>query len=84
MALSFIFLRVRYKVINVMGVCLSVIGIVSLVLADLKGSRLQHGEKDDAIKINVITCHCVWGKEGVSNLRICHYSANLRFESATW
>jgi drug/metabolite transporter (DMT)-like permease len=44
MALSFVFLRVRYKIINLMGVCLSLIGIVSLVLADLHGSRLDHGE----------------------------------------
>ena len=27
-----------------MGVCLALIGIVSLVLADLQGSRLEHGE----------------------------------------
>ena len=44
MVLSFFFLRVRYKIINLMGVCLALIGIVSLVLADLQGSRLAHGE----------------------------------------
>ena len=46
MALSFVFLRVRYKVINVMGVSLALIGIVCLVLADLRGSRLEHGERE--------------------------------------
>ena len=44
MALSFVFLRVRYKVINLMGVCLSLIGIVTLVLADIQGSRVERGE----------------------------------------
>ena len=46
MVLSFVFLRVRYKVINLMGVCLALIGIVSLVLADLQGSRVEHGERE--------------------------------------
>ena len=46
MVLSFIFLRVRYKIINLMGVCLALIGIVSLVLADLQGSRVEHGERE--------------------------------------
>ena len=43
MVLSFIFLRTRYKVINFMGVLLSLIGIVSLVLADLEVSHLNQG-----------------------------------------
>ena len=43
MVLSFIFLRTRYKVINFMGVLLSLIGIISLVLADLELSHLNQG-----------------------------------------
>ena len=46
MLLSFALLRVRYKVVNFMGVLLSVIGIASLVLTDLnvKGCSSVHGE----------------------------------------
>lgn len=43
MVLSFIFLRARYKIINFMGVSLSIVGILSLVLADFKGSRAGRG-----------------------------------------
>lgn len=43
MVLSFIFLRIRYKIINLMGVTLSLIGILSLVLATVMGSRSNNG-----------------------------------------
>ena len=43
MILSFFFLRARYKIINFMGVALSMVGILSLVLADVQGSRSGHG-----------------------------------------
>lgn len=43
MVLSFIFLRARYKIINFMGVSLSMVGILSLVLADVQGSRTGRG-----------------------------------------
>lgn len=39
MVLSFFFLRARYKIINFMGVSLSIVGILCLVLADAHGSR---------------------------------------------
>ncbi|XP_064404936.1 solute carrier family 35 member F2-like isoform X2 [Halichondria panicea] len=44
MVLSFFFLRVRYKLINLMGVSLALIGIVCLVLATLVGSGSQTGD----------------------------------------
>jgi chromate transport protein ChrA len=44
MVLSFIFLRARYKIINFMGVALSIVGILSLILADIRGSRAGRGE----------------------------------------
>ena len=43
MVLSFIFLRARYKIINFMGVALSIVGILTLVLADVQGSRAGKG-----------------------------------------
>ncbi len=43
MVLSFFFLRVRYKLINLMGVSLALIGIVCLVLATQVGSGSQTG-----------------------------------------
>lgn len=43
MVLSFFFLRMRYKIINFMGVALSIIGILALVLADIQGSRAGRG-----------------------------------------
>ncbi len=52
MVLSFFFLRVRYKLINLMGVSLALIGIVCLVLATLVGSGSQTG-------VCVCVCVCV-------------------------
>ncbi len=43
MVLSFLFLRVRYKLINLMGVSLALIGIVCLVLATQVGSGSHTG-----------------------------------------
>ena len=43
MVLSFIFLRIRYKIINLMGVSLALVGILSLVLATVMGSRSTNG-----------------------------------------
>ena len=43
MVLSFFFLRSRFKIINFMGVALSLVGILSLVLADIQGSRAGRG-----------------------------------------
>ena len=50
MLLSYIFLRVRYKVVNIMGVLLCLIGIATLVLADRKGSRLNHGRETSRLQ----------------------------------
>ena len=44
MVLSYVFLRTRYKLINLMGVLLTIIGIGCLVLADLNGSRNKGGQ----------------------------------------
>lgn len=44
MVLSFFFLRVRYKLVNLMGVSLALIGIACLVLATLTSSGSQSGE----------------------------------------
>ncbi len=44
MILSFFFLRVRYKLINLMGVSLALIGIICLVLATLLNSDNQSGK----------------------------------------
>ena len=42
--LSFIFLRVRYLIVHLMGVAMCIIGIISLFLADLTGSRNNPGQ----------------------------------------
>ncbi|CAI8048558.1 Solute carrier family 35 member F2 [Geodia barretti] len=43
MVLSFVFLKTRYKLINIMGVLLTVIGITCLVFADFNSSRNNGG-----------------------------------------
>ena len=43
MVLSYVFLKTRYKLINIMGVLLTVIGIACLVFADFNSSRNKGG-----------------------------------------
>ena len=65
MVLSYVFLKTRYKLINVMGVALTVIGIACLVLADLNGPRNNGGQW---VWLQISRCgHITWAKKmGVS------------------
>ena len=43
MVLSYVFLKTRYKLINIMGVLLTVVGIACLVFADFNAPRNNGG-----------------------------------------
>ena len=46
MVLSYVFLKTRYKLINIMGVLLTVIGIACLVFADFNSPRNNGGHSE--------------------------------------
>ena len=69
MILSYVFLKTRYKLINVMGVLLTVIGIACLVFADFNSSRNNGGVCVFVSNIIHCVCVCVHMHRHVS---VCH------------